>query len=420
LRGFSALGFGELFVRVSRIVTTVVLARYLDAAELGIAAAALACYELVRILTNNGIGQMVVRAPLERLEAVCNTANRLSWMACGATALIQVAAGLVIVSYMGRTELLWMILCLTGTYLFQPWGMVSSWLLQREYRMKTIAAVNAVQAGTYNLLAAVLAVMGMGPWAVVLPVLIAAPIWPIGMRLAMEWKRREGAGFAPSLDILRFAAPVLVSEILVAVRLNVDKLLVGAILGLEALGIYFFAFGAGYGLSLVLTSALATASYPHLADHRLSGHEVLARFDKALMGLALPISALIGLQALAVYYYVPLLFGEKWAPMTPIVAVLCISAATKAWHDLSVQLLRAAGLPGYELIMAAIFTATVLGVFTVGLMHGLLIGVAALSIAAIVMQLILTAWARHLVARRLEAQSGVPLSGAVGLDSSKA
>ncbi len=401
LRGFGALGMGELAVRVSRIATTIVLARFLSAAELGIAATALACFELVRVLANNGIGQMVVRASEERLAAMCNTAWRLSWGVCVAMAAIQIAAGVIIAHSAGRPELLGMIVALAGVYAFMPWAMVHSWLLQRQYRMGRLSAVNAAQVCTDNVLTAGLAVAGLGAWAIVLPKLLTAPIWTIGMRRGVRWQYDRSAGCVPIKEIAGFSAPILASEMLVAVRFNIDKILVGAILGIEALGVYYFAFSAGYGLSLVLTSALSAAVFPHLADHRLSGRELLGRFDRALLKLALPITVLIGLQSLAVFVYVPLLFGQKWEPMTAIVAVLCLSAATKAWHDLSIQLLRAAGLPGYELIASALFTIVLLGSFSVGLTQGLLVGVAMLSITTISMQLTFTAWARRVVVRRL-------------------
>lgn len=415
LRGFGALGLGELLIRVSRIATTIVLARILGAAELGIAATALACFELVRVLANNGIGQMVVRAPDERLAAMCNTAYRLSWMVCALMAAIQIAAGLAIAHLSGRPELFGMIVCLAGVYAFMPWAMVHSWLLQRHYRMGTLSAINAAQVCTDNVLTAALAFAGLGAWAIVLPKLLTAPIWTLGMRRSIIWRREPAAGHVPIREIVGFAAPVLASEILVAVRFNIDKMLVGAILGIEALGIYYFAFSAGYGLSLVLTSALASAAFPHLADHRLAVRELLARFDRALLRLALPITGLIGLQSLAVFGYVPLLFGDKWAPMTPVVAVLCLSAATKSWHDLSAQMLRAAGLPGYELLASALFTAVMLGSFSLGLTQGLLFGVAMLSIATIAMQLTFTAWARRIVARRLDGFAASPTIEGAGL-----
>ena len=193
-----------------------------------------------------------------------------------------------------------------------------------------------------------------------------------------------------------YSAPILASEILAAVRSNADKMLVAGVLGLEALGIYYFAYSAGYGLSGGLTGALTAASFPHLAATRSSG-ELLEKFDSALKRLALPISGVIVLQAVAIFVYVPLVFGAKWQPYAPVVAVLCLSAATKSCSDLAAQLLRAAGMPGLELRASIIFTAVLLGAFAVALPFGLLSGVIAIAAVSISLQVAFAFWARSKV-----------------------
>lgn len=388
------LGLGELINRVSRIVTAVVLARNLTPIELGIAASAIMCFELMRIFAGNGLGHMVVRAGPERLQATCNTAHRLAWAVCLALALLQFAIGAIVAKWSGRTELWWMIACLAGVYLFMPAGIVQAALLQREQRMGTIAGVGTAQICIDNGLTALLALLGLGAWAIVLPKLLTAPIWLIGVRNAVAWKRDRSAGGIALGEVWRFAAPVLASEMLVAARFNVDKLLVSTVLGLEALGVYYFAFSAGYGLSLVLTGALAAASFPHFADPSLSRAELIQRFDRALTKLALPICGLIALQALSIHVYVPVLFGQRWEPHTTLVAVLCLSAVTKPGFDLACQLLRATGQPVQELKAGLAFSVVLLSAFGAALPFGLTTGVAVFAIVSLLMQLAIALWVR--------------------------
>jgi PST family polysaccharide transporter len=407
VRGFGLLGLGELMIRLSRLVTAIALARHLAPVELGVAATAITCFELIRILANNGLGQSVIRAREEELQATCNTAWRLIWLVCAGMALLQLVAGAIIAHVAGNTALFGMIACLALVYLVMPPGMVQGWLLQRQQRMGTISGINTAQIGIDNLLTAGLAMIGFGAWAIVLPKLLTAPIWLFGVRRAISWRQNEAAGQAPVSDMLRYSGPILGSEILVAVRFNADKVLVGAILGMEALGIYYFAFNAGYGLSLVLTGALAAASFPHLADARLTPGELLARFDRALSRLALPICGLIVLQALAITVYVPVLFGERWTPYVAIVAVLCLSAVTKPCFDLACQLLRAAGAPGVELKASLVFSLLLLAGLAAALPQGLLAGVAAIAVVSTVLQAGFAVWARRHVARNL-ASAGQP------------
>lgn len=408
MRNFGFLGLGEGVNRITRILTTVVLARHLGPVEFGIAATAITCFELVRVLADNGLSQMVVRAPDDELAATCNTAYRLTIVVCIFMALVQLSAGAVLAWLTGRHELFAMIACLVGVYAIMPSCMVQHWLLQREYRMGTVAAVDTAQIGADNLITAGLAVAGFGAWAIVLPKLLTAPIFWYGTRRALSWRFDHCAGGMPLGSTIRFCLPILASQMLVAVRSSADNMLVGSILGLEALGIYYFAYNAGYGLSSVLTSALAAVSFPHLASAKLAMSELVERFDQAMFRLALPISALIALQALAVPYYVPLLFGDKWNSVVLIVSILCLSATTRSCFDLASQLLRAGGLQNQEFVASTIFTVLLLASFATALPFGLLAGVTVLCIGSVSMQLIFAIWARQRIRKQLSFQAIKP------------
>ena len=410
LRGFGMLGFGEGVNRVTRIITTIVLARYLDAVEFGVAAAAITCFELVRIFGGHGLSQLVVRARDEELAATCNTAYRLLVILCALMAAIQIAAGAILAWATGRPELFAMIACLAGVYVVLPFCMVQYWLLQRDFRMGAVAGISTGQVCADNLLTAGLALCGFGAWAIVLPKVLTAPIFMFGVRGAQQWRYDRRAGVLALGPAIRFCVPIFASEMLVAVRGHADNVLVGSILGLEALGIYYFAYNAGYGLSSVLTNALAAVSFPHLASAKLGAARLIERFDHAMFRLALPISALIAVQALAVPLYVPVLFGEKWNSAVMIASILCLSATTRPCFDLSAQLLRAAGLQAQEFVASLTFTILLLATFAVALPFGLSSGVMVLCVGTIAMQTLFALWARRQV-RSCAGMSDTPPTG---------
>ena len=72
-RNLSWLATGELMVRVSRLITTLILARCLSLQDYGLAALALATAEIVRILAANGIGNLIVKAEEHKLGRVSQT-----------------------------------------------------------------------------------------------------------------------------------------------------------------------------------------------------------------------------------------------------------------------------------------------------------------------------------------------------------
>jgi PST family polysaccharide transporter len=249
-----------------------------------------------------------------------------------------------------------------------------------------------------NLLTAGLVLAGFGAWAVVLPKLLVAPIWLVGVRRCQPWRPDREAGRVPDKEIWRFAVPVLGSEILATARLNLDKLLVGCFLGLPALGTYYFIFNAGIGFSLSLTGALSTAIYPHLAETSDAG-TMLRRFDRAVLTVVLPAAGLIALQSAASLLYVPLVFGAHWRDSAPLVALLCLSAVTKPIADAAAQLLRAANRTGTEFAGSLGLTALYLGGFAIGLQYGLGAGVLAMTIVATILHLGFATGARITAAR---------------------
>jgi PST family polysaccharide transporter len=382
-RNIGWYGVAELFVRVSRLVTTVVLARLLLPEEYGLAASALVAFELVRLLANNGVGLMIVRAAPADVDAACETAYRISRMVVAAMVVLQVGAGLALASAMDRVEVAAMLGLLAISYLALPLTEVRWCRMLRDQRVTTLAGISAVQVLLDNGATALLALAGAGAWAVVLPKLLTAPVYVWMIVRAEPWVRRRGVACLPAGEVRRFALPVLATEALNALRLHVDKVLVGASLGLASLGTYAFAFNAGLGLSMAVTAAVSVTLFPHLAEVAEDRAEMLRRFDQAIAGSVASAAALIAAKAAAALLYVPIVFGARWADAAPLVALLCLSAAARPLFDAAAQLLRARGETRHEVMGQAVVTALVLGAFALGLPFGLWTAVGLLTIASL-------------------------------------
>jgi O-antigen/teichoic acid export membrane protein len=400
VRNLGWYGLGELAVRLSRLLTTIVLARMLFPQDFGIAAIALTGFELVRVLASNGIGQMIVRAAPEALDATCATAWRMSFITVGVMIALQLAAGALIAQVLGRPDVLAMLAVLAISYLALPLTEISYWRILRANRMRAIAGVNAAQAILDNVLTAALAIAGFGAWAVVLPKLLTTPLYVYLMWRAEPFQIPKASALLPIAEIKAFALPVLGTELLAALRLHMDKVLVGGLLGVEALGIYSFAFNAGLGLSLTLSAALSASLFPHLAEAGLTRAALANRFDAALRTTVLPIAIIIAVQAVLALVYVPIVFGPRWAFAAPFVAIICLSGVARPFFDAASQLLRARGQTRRELIGACAFTTGLLAMFAWALTQGgLSLAVHVLAAVSIVGHIGFALWARGVIDR---------------------
>lgn len=352
LSGLFAYGLSELSVRLVRLVTVILIARQLAPDIVGQAALTLTLFEIIRILANIGVGQQIIAAQPERLDATCNSAHHIFWVWCVCVAIVQLAVAGLLALLFNQSSSAAMLALLSLVYLFMPGGLVQCYLLMREGRAAVTARTAAVQTIADHLLTAALLLIWPVPLSVVLPKLLTAPIWLILTRRARPWEANPDAGRVPARDMLHFGLSVLATDLLVAIRNQADKLIVSSVFGVTALGTYFFAFNAGIGIIASLITAFGTVLYPILcnADDAQKPRRMAQAFALGLC-LFLPV---IALQVGAAAYYVPVIFGLNWAQAAPLVALLCLAGvpmfaatAATAWrraqgqphHDAAAQLL---------------------------------------------------------------------------------
>lgn len=362
-----AYGASEAAAKASRLLVVIAVARSMDAAAIGIAAAALAAADILKSLTENGVSQRIIAAPEDRLAATCASAHRIFWGWALGLFVLQLGLGLAAALIWGDWLFFVLLAVLAGEYLFMPGGLVQAALAMREGRMRQTAAIAGGQVVGANLATAVLALVWPGPLALVLPRLIAAPIWLVAMRRLRPWRPEPGADRVPLRHFAGFGAAVLGVEVVKALRLQADKLVIGALAGAEVLGVYFLAFNAGLGLANSFSVALSTVLFPHLARAQ---DRAAAMRQAVLLALGL-IAPVVVLQATLAPVYVPLLLGPDWAHIAPVVSILCLAAIPAVLWSASAQWLRSEGRAGAEFTRTAVMTAALIGTTAALAPHGI-------------------------------------------------
>ncbi|EPX80520.1 oligosaccharide flippase family protein [Salipiger mucosus] len=343
-RSLIAYSLSEVAAKASRLLVVVAVARSMDATTIGLAAAAIAAADILKALTENGAGQRIIAARDEDLAATCRTASRIFWAWCIGLFAAQVALGAALWALSGDWVIFALIAVLAGEYLFMPAGLVQCALAMRAGKMRQTAAIAAGQVVGANALSAALALLMPGPLALVLPRLLAAPIWLVAMRRLHPWQADRSTRPAPLAPFLRYGWAVLGVEVVKAARLQADKLVVGALMGPEVLGLYFMAFNAGLGLANSFSQAFSVALFPHLCT---ATDRAQALRQATLMSVGV-IAPVVVLQALAAPWYVPVLFGAGWDGIADVVSILCLAAIPGVIWSAAAQWLRAAGRPQVE------------------------------------------------------------------------
>ena len=357
LKSASWLGTAELFNRVMRLGTTVVVSRALNPEDYGLSAIVLVVAEVVTVLSlRTGIGSKLVQAPKKDLEQLCQNAYGLNWVIAIGMFLLQIIIAFPTSYLYHDSRLIAPICVLAFNTLIAPTYLVQAALVYRENQFQVLALCNVGQAFFGNLAAIVMAQMGYGLWAFVVPGVIATPVWWFIIRRSQPWRFQGKMNIARWPEILTFAKNLMGIELLGKLRANVDYLLIGQVLGIEALGMYYFAFNAGLGISMSLIQALTQPLYSHLCDCQGDRDAIRSLYFSSLKSIGMIMVPFILLQTCLAPWYVPIVFSQKWISAIPVVMLICLSAIPRAFADSASALLQSIDRGKADMYWNLIFT----------------------------------------------------------------
>lgn len=353
VRNVGWLTASMLVSRVLRLAITVVVARTFTTIDYGQIALIFTAHEIIALFIQRCTQVKLIQAPGQELASLCRTTYTLNWFLGLGLLAAQCLTGYVIASAYDAPGLWLPIATLGICHLILPLGMVPAALNVRQGKLNLVAKIEVAQTffetiGVLSLLA-----LGAGIWALVIPKLLAPVIWVYGHRSQNKWQYDRRQLGTSRLAIFRYSANLVAVDGLQVVRQNLDYLLIGHFLGLEALGLYFFSFNAGLGIATTFANAINSAFLPHLcnADGEDSQQHRDAKYRAGIRMIAGFVGMVVVMQAAAAPLYVPLIFGANWAEAgsIPLIVMLCLTAFPKTLFEASSQYLRALNRPQLDL-----------------------------------------------------------------------
>lgn len=327
VRNAGWMGSAELANRIFHLATTVTLARMFTAEDYGLMSVIYTTYGFATVLTHgNGMGAKIIQADAESALTIANTAYWLNWFLCVGVFVAQYAAAFLIAGFYGESQLTPLLCVAATTYLMLPLTMTSLAMIERENRLEVTALANVASSFVANIVTVVCALSGAGVWSIVWGMVISTPVWTLVSWFNHPWRPPQKLKLESTRQIIKFGGNLLGVEFLNKLKGNIDYLLVGRFLGVEALGVYFFACNAGSGISMSVLNSFGSAMFPYFCEARDDLFELRSRFFGSLKKTSLIVMPIVLLQATLAPLYVPIIFGDRWVPAIPIIVMVCLSA----------------------------------------------------------------------------------------------
>lgn len=376
-RGAAVSAVTLVLVQGISLATTLVLARLLSPAEVGLFAAGTILSGFLTMFVDSGMKNALV----QRRDEVEDAADTVFWATMGGGVLVALAAlaAAPLVGMLFDSDPAAQIAAVTaGMFFLQALTITPDAIMVRRFDTTRRLVIDPLRSLAYGATAVGCAAAGLGVWSLVLGTYAAAAVWLLGSWSLAGWRPGRGASLRLWRELRRFGMPILVLSLSWRVRAVVQTAVLGRSLGEAALGQY--RYGSRLG-ELPRTAVIQVGAFAILpAFSRIS--EDPERFRRGFLQamrwswlLAAPVTGLVvalGEPAVVV------LLGEEWRAAGVFLVASAAIAACVGLHEICGEAIKAAGMSRMLHWISVIVLVAGLGLLVVLLPLGLLgVGLAA-------------------------------------------
>ena len=352
-------------------IVTVIVVRLLSPSDYGLVAMAGIATNLAAVFDDAGLGAALV----QRRHVSSTLCHGVFSIAAGISILILAVLWLVaepLAAVMSEPDVARIVKVAAFSVAINVLGSPARALMARHSRFALLGAVDLAAAIAASLTSVVLAFNGFGFWALVIAGVLQASIrsllfiWLMPCRLRLSIKN-----FALVLPLIGFGARVSMARLLGYAADNLDKALVGKILGTTVLGSY----SVGQQFARIpldkATSVLAQVAYPafsRLSAKKGGGRRELVKLLSVNTALFLPLMWLVAIFGISL---VPVVLGSHWASASVAFAGFAAIVPFQMIRVLITSAVMASGRTDIIMGNAVINLVGSLGGLSIGIRFGL-------------------------------------------------
>lgn len=363
--------------RLLGFVTTLILARLLAPEQFGLVAIAAMMVDVLKIFRDLGLGQALI---YRRDDSPLAYDTALAMIVPLNILLIAIAAAIspLVSAFFANPSITPVLIVMSANLL--PIGIraVPEALLRRGVDFKKLAIPEVISAAVASVVGIAMALLDFGVWALVARTLTASILGALLIWGYVQYRPRLRFDRQIGRELFGYGRFVVGATLLSVALYNVDKLYIGKLAGVTALGLYSM---AGMLANMPVTEfghLLCRVIFPVLCDLNQDQQRLRETFLTAFRYNALAVVPLGIVLAMFGDEIATIAFGAKWHGAGPLLRVLALAALLRAISSVSHELLRATGnvQAVQRFIFARLIVLAVLGIPV--LKFGGLIGVCSL------------------------------------------
>ncbi|EOR26100.1 colanic acid exporter [Niallia nealsonii AAU1] len=330
----SQINSGAKWTSISTLVITllqigqfIILGNLMSAKEFGMIGMLTTITIFAQIFVELGLGAAVI----QKHHATARQLSTLFWINILLGILICLfmqAASPIIADYFQTKELEGKIRLLSILFLIAPIGQQSQYLMQRDLSFQLLGKVETISTiFSFSLLIGLLFLTKQNPvnvyvWSQVSLYSLKGILYYICY--LPKWKPSFVLDIKDCKEFFSFGIYQLLSRLVNRLGSNIDMLLIGRFIGMEALGLYNLVYQIVTIPVLKLNPIITRVAFPVFAKDKNNNQALETGYlhmTKLLAIVSFPL--LLGLYSVS-DLVIPLFFGEQWIEAIPILQIMII------------------------------------------------------------------------------------------------
>ncbi|MFT4233814.1 MAG: lipopolysaccharide biosynthesis protein, partial [Microbacterium sp.] len=379
-RGASITLIGQGYKALLAFATTLVLARVLSPDDFGLIAMVVSVIGISEIFRDFGLSSAAIQAKKVTPKERSNLFWANSGLGLAATVVVSALSPLISMMY-SDSRVIGVTLALAPSFILS--GMVTQYTadLTRRLKFKPMAIIEMVSPTVALAAAVVLALLGLGYWALVVQQLVSLAVLLTLSMFVGHWLPSVPDRTVSLRRFLRFGVNVFGTQLIAYLTKNIDNIALGIGSGSVALGYYDRAYQLLMQPLRQINAPMTRVALPVLSRV----HENKLQFERYLLRAQIVggyVTATVFAVAAGLSKDVVLIvFGNDWLPVAPIFMVLAIGGVLRAVSQISYWIFLASGHPGAQLKMYLVTRPLMILVIVAGVPWGA-VGVAVGSTVA--------------------------------------
>jgi len=321
---------------------SLVVTRLLMPEDYGVMGVAMMLIGFANLFTDFGLGGAIIQKQI-RDAATLQSIFTFNFGSSAVLALAFSFSSGLIADFFRSPACHNVVIVMSSLFVITAFSAVPRALLMRDGDFKTLSLIDAASAISSGALTLLLAALRYGYWALALGHLIPAAVFSAYLCLRVGWRPRFAYRHSSMKQVFDFGMwNVLKTQLEFAVG-HADRLLLGRLAGLEALGYY----DKGLSIAAVPTNSflasLNAVLFASFSQRKKDQEDVRRLFEKGLMTVSLLSFPLYAGLAVVAGHFVVGLFGAKWSPMVLPFRILALAFIVKSLLGLLVAVNVAIG-----------------------------------------------------------------------------